>query len=174
MVDKATALRAALDPARLRRLVEMLPAPRARLVDPGPVEAADAMIRDAFRSEGWQTDLRPFSTSVPDLPTQPGARSTVVSGVNIMATKEGASTDAVVVVAHHDTVPGSGGADDNGSGIAGLIELARLLGPKDFRRTIVLAAVDHEELGFVGSRLLVRELLAGRRVNGAFVLEMLA
>lgn len=38
-------------------------------------------------------------------------------------------TDTLVVVgAHHDTVPGSPGADDNGSGLAGLLELARVLG----------------------------------------------
>jgi Zn-dependent M28 family amino/carboxypeptidase len=79
----------------------------------------------------------------------------------------------VVLVAHHDTVPGSGGADDNGSGVVGLMEVARLLGPLPLRRSVVLAAVDHEELGFYGSRQLVRELAAERRVLGAFIFEML-
>ncbi len=125
------------------------------------MEAADTMIHDALASAGWQTELRPFAA--------PG-----LEGVNVVATMEGDSPDAVIVVAHHDTVPGSGGADDNGSGVAALIELARLLAPMRLHRTVVLAAVDHEELGFIGSRQLVQELLAERRVVGTFVLEMLA
>lgn len=127
------------------------------------------MIHDAFVSHGWQAELRPFTASHPA-----GTRTHILPGVNIVATKDGASSEAVVVVAHHDTVPGSGGADDNGSGVAGLIELARLLAPMRLRRTVVLAAVDHEELGFVGSRQLVRQLMAERRVAGVFVFEMLA
>jgi len=169
MPDRAKSLRADVEPERLRRLVEMLPAPRSRLVDSAAMAAADAMIRDALAAAGWPVELRPF--------TEPGGsfgeRLPAVPGVNVVATKEGASRDAVVVVAHHDTVPGTGGADDNGSGVAGLVELARLLGPVGLRRSVVLAAVDHEELGFLGARHLVRELTAARRVVGAYVLEML-
>jgi Zn-dependent M28 family amino/carboxypeptidase len=80
----------------------------------------------------------------------------------------------VVVLAHHDTVPGTGGADDNGSGVVALMELARLLGPVSFERTVVLAAVDHEELGFLGAYRLVETLKAERPVVGAYVFEMLA
>ena len=34
----------------------------------------------------------------------------------------------LIVAAHYDTVPGSPGADDNASGLAVLLEVARLLG----------------------------------------------
>jgi Zn-dependent M28 family amino/carboxypeptidase len=77
-------------------------------------------------------------------------------------------------VAHHDTVPGTGGADDNASGVVAVMELARLMAPLRLERSVVLAAVDHEELGFHGSRQLVRELSAQRRVVAAVVYEMLA
>lgn len=141
--------------------------------------AVDATIFDAMASAGWQAGVHEFETR--DVwAWAPGAevgraleRVESLRGTNVVAVKEGAVPDAVVVVAHHDTVPGSGGADDNGSGVVALLELARLLGPLRFRRTVVLAAVDHEELGFHGSRRLVERLRAERPVVGAFVCEML-
>lgn len=141
--------------------------------------AVDAWLLDGFRAAGWRAEPRDFA--VRDVWAWADAFGwplvepvAVLDGVNIVAVKEGASPDAVVVVAHHDTVPGSGGADDNGSGVVGLVELARLLGPLSLRYSVVLAAVDHEELGFLGARQLVRDLAAERAVIGAFVYEMLA
>lgn len=55
-----------------------------------------------------------------------------------------------------------------------MIELARVLGQAQMHRSVVLAAVDHEELGFLGARRLVDQLTAQRRVIDAFVFEMLA
>ncbi len=53
--------------------------------------------------------------------------------------------------AHHDTQAGSPGADDNGSGVVGVIELARLLQPRPRRRTIRLISFGAEEQLSVGS-----------------------
>jgi Zn-dependent M28 family amino/carboxypeptidase len=76
------------------------------------------------------------------------------------------------VVAHLDTVAGSGGADDNGSGVVALLELARILAPLTFKRSVVLAAVDLEETGdFSGSEALIAELRTQRQVAGAVVFE---
>ena len=88
-----------------------------------------------------------------------------------MAINAGQTDDAVVVVAHHDTVRGSPGADDNGAGVATLIELARQLAGRRFRRTVILAAPDFEEIGLVGSRHLVRWLRAHYRVRAAIVFD---
>ena len=162
---RTTAVRAAIDPSQLRRSLETLPAPRARLRNPEAMAALDALILDSFRSAGWPAELRAFEESGP---------AHGLAGVNIVAIKNGESRDAVVVVAHHDTVPDTGGADDNGSGVVALMELARVLAPLRLRRSVVLAAVDLEELGLWGARRLVRELSAERRVVGAFVFEMLA
>jgi len=46
----------------------------------------------------------------------------------------------IVVGAHYDTVAGSPGADDNASGVAGVIEMARELAPLRLARTVKLAA----------------------------------
>ena len=77
---------------------------------------------------------------------------------------DGETDEAIVIVAHHDTVRGSPGADDNGAGVARLIELASQLSGRSFRRTVILAAPDFEEIGLIGSRYLVRWLRAHYRV----------
>lgn len=69
---------------------------------------------------------------------------------NIIATKEGkTSPDKIIVVcAHYDSVWGSPGADDNASGVAGLIELAHLLYKEDLNKTIKFIAFANEEPPF--------------------------
>ncbi len=56
-----------------------------------------------------------------------------------------------IVGAHYDTVPGSPGADDNGSGVAVMLMLAELLSRQAPKRTVHLIAFDLEEYGLVGS-----------------------
>src|SRR5688500_15627143 len=109
---RAGAVREAVDRGRLERLLRLLPAPRVRWQRPEVMAGGDAMVLDAFASTGWPARLRRFDVG----PGRPG--------VNVVAVREGSSRDAVVVIAHHDTVPGTGGADDNGSGVVALMELA--------------------------------------------------
>ena len=77
----------------------------------------------------------------------------------------------LVVGAHYDTVPGSPGADDNASGVAVLIELARLV-PTGVR----FVAFANEEAPYflgpeMGSFVYARE--RGAKVRAMFSLEML-
>jgi hypothetical protein len=58
--------------------------------------------------------------------------------------------------AHHDTQAASPGADDNGSGVVGVIELARLLQGRTRRRTVRLISFGAEEQLSVGSASYVR------------------
>ena len=62
------------------------------------------------------------------------------------------SGEVIVVGAHYDTVLGSPGADDNASGVATLLEIARALGPRPLRRTVKLVAFVNEEPPFYFSR----------------------
>lgn len=82
--------------------------------------------------------------------------------------------DLVVVGAHYDTVPGCPGADDNASGVAGVLEIARLLGQKSFAKTLIFACWDEEETGLHGSRAFVARLPASRRLTAHFNFEMIA
>jgi len=72
---------------------------------------------------------------------------------NIVAEKRGDSAVAgiVLVGAHYDSVPGSPGANDNGSGVAALLELARLLADQPLPCTVRYVAFVNEEAPYFGS-----------------------
>lgn len=69
---------------------------------------------------------------------------------NLEATLPGSKTpqEIVVVGAHYDTVLGSPGANDNASGVAALLEIARLLRDSRPARTIRFVAFANEEPPF--------------------------
>ena len=87
--------------------------------------------------------------------------------------------EIVLVTAHFDTVPGSPGADDNGSGLAGLLECARVLADWESPRTLHLVAFDLEETqsqgrGLFGSRAYAaRAHERGEKIVGVFNFEMI-
>ena len=99
---------------------------------------------------------------------------------NLIATKTGETLpeEVVVVGAHYDTAV-TPGADDNASGVAGLLELARLFSGEETARTVRFVAFVNEEPPFFrtedqGSLVYVREGLDPREtVVGAVVLEMI-
>ena len=78
----------------------------------------------------------------------------------------------IVIGAHYDTVPGTPGADDNATGVAVLLELARLLHQQPPRRPVHLVAFDLEEYGLLGSRAYA-ERLQGKAIHLMLSLEML-
>ena len=179
LVEATAAIVGAVRKERLRADVVALAQPRGRLHAPEAMARADALILAGFRDAGWAAEARPFTLRDAAGNLDHGAyRPTVypeLHGVNIVAVKEGdAGGAALLVGAHHDTVPGSPGADDNGAGVAALLELARVLAPHRFRRSIVLAAFDTEEIGLLGARALLPDLLRERRVGGAVVFETMA
>jgi len=57
----------------------------------------------------------------------------------------------IVVCAHFDTVSDSPGADDDGSGVSLLLEVARVLSQFKFNCTIEFVAFNAEEKGLIGS-----------------------
>jgi Zn-dependent M28 family amino/carboxypeptidase len=61
----------------------------------------------------------------------------------------------ILIGAHYDAVPGTPGADDNGSAVAVLLAAARAIGSHE---SICYVAFNGEECGFVGSRTLVESL----------------
>ncbi len=67
-----------------------------------------------------------------------------------------ASTGAVVLVAHYDSVPGGPGAADDGAGVAAILETARaiLAGPR-LRNDIHILVTDGEEPGLLGAHAFV-------------------
>jgi aminopeptidase YwaD len=76
---------------------------------------------------------------------------------NVVATKPGGERE-VVVGAHFDSVSAGPGANDNGSGAAVLLELARVTTARTYPFTLRLIAFDAEELGLHGSKHYVHQL----------------
>jgi hypothetical protein len=135
---------------------------------PGSMEAAAAYIRKMLLQSGYEVRSQKF--------TALGKRV-----ANLEATIPGniRPEEIVLVGAHYDTVADSPGADDNGSGVAGALELGRLLAAGHFARTVRLVFFANEEapfyfLGQMGSQHYAREARArGERIVAMFSLETL-
>lgn len=114
------------------------------------LEKAAVYIEEELREAGWAVGKQEY--------VQQG--KTVR---NIIAEVEGSESpqEIVLIGAHYDSVIGSPGANDNASGVAALLELARALAGERPRRTLRLAAFTNEEPPFfqtseMGSRVYAR------------------
>lgn len=63
-----------------------------------------------------------------------------------------------IIGAHWDAVKESPGADDNASGVAGMLEVMRVLSKYKFHHSIYFVAFDMEEEGLFGSKEFVKKL----------------
>lgn len=109
------------------------------------------------RYQGFGTDtvmLHDFKVSKPGYPEE--------TADNILAVQWGTKTpnEYVICGAHYDSWNDDGtdpdtirspGADDNATGVAGILETARILSHYTFDRTIIYANWCAEEIGLVGS-----------------------
>ena len=78
---------------------------------------------------------------------------------NVVAEKPGPPGDAQVVLGgHYDTVAGIPGANDNGSGIATVLTIARAIADRSYPFTVRFMLFGSEELGLRGSSDYVRGL----------------
>ncbi|WP_067471649.1 M28 family peptidase [Actinomadura hibisca] len=83
---------------------------------------------------------------------------------------------AVIVSAHYDSVPGSPGGNDDGSGTVLCLELARVLRRLPTQQDLRICLWGAEELGLVGARHYVKQLddAAAARISGCFQNDMVA
>jgi hypothetical protein len=100
------------------------------------------------------------------------------TGVDVVGVKKGGSRpdERVLVGAHYDHIAGCAGADDNATGVADVLEAARVLtvsGPP-FARTLVLVCFDEEETGYLGSKAFAaRAASLGEKYVHVTVLDMI-
>jgi hypothetical protein len=131
--------------------------------------AAGARLFDAFSALGLVVERDDFTF---------GGYGTA----NIVATLPGrTSPDQIVVVgAHYDSYSNdpthlAPGADDNGSGTAAVLELARVLGRDSFDFTIKFVAFSAEEWGLYGSKHFAQDARgAGQKILAVVNLDMVA
>jgi len=95
---------------------------------------------------------------------------------NLIARIEGSmDPDRVFVIgAHFDTIATTTGADDNASGVAGMLECARILAGMDLPYSVEFVAFTLEELGLFGSYHYVEDAKAeGKNIFGFINFEMI-
>jgi Zn-dependent M28 family amino/carboxypeptidase len=135
---------------------------------PDAYAAARDYVRRELTGAGYRVAEQPFPCG-----------GTEAANLEVVRTGRNAALPCLVVGAHYDTVPGSPGADDNASGVAALIEIARALWPLAPERDVRLVAFANEEAPFFagpeqGSMAYVARLRErGTRVHRMASLEML-
>ena len=97
----------------------------------------------------------------------PTAENAIVDGIgeNIIVTKK-SSTDTtknLIISAHYDSADDSVGANDNGSGVAAVLELARILKDTEMPYNIKFILFSGEEKYMLGSRWYVGKLTEDER-----------
>lgn len=139
---------------------------------PGSLELSAKYISRSLRESGYDPVMLPY----------------MVDGLevnNLEATLKGTSPDEmpelVVIGAHYDTVPGTKGANDNASGVAALLELARIMraspGQRPPGRTVKFVFFVNEEppwfkSGLMGSHVYASALREqGTRIRAMLSLE---
>lgn len=100
---------------------------------------------------------------------------------NVVGTLTGTMfpNEYLIVCAHFDSLPSAGsapGAEDNASGTAAVLEMARIVAPFGSQRSIRFIGFSGEEQGVIGSTNYVANLTVAERANirGAINLDMIA
>ena len=98
------------------------------------------------------------------------------TGENILGRKNGMKDEAItfVIDGHYDGVAISPAADDNGSAIAGMLEVLRVLSQYDFEHSIRFIGFDFEESGLIGSQRYVQNAIQSfEDIQGVLNFEMI-
>ena len=90
---------------------------------------------------------------------------------NVIAIEPGTSPEAILLIAHHDAQSPGPSANDNGSGVGMLIELARTLVGTAAGKTVILASTDGALAGSAGARHLAAQLPREYRVGAVIAID---
>jgi len=153
----------------LRKHVSMLAGTigRRNIYSPKRLSAAAGYIKKCFTEAGYSVTEQKFD-----------AEDNQVSNLIMESGAGNSSAETVIIGAHYDTILESPGANDNASGVAALIELARLVsktGPTG-KRIRFVAFVNEEPPFFtedkMGSLVYARELRGkNEKISAMFSLE---
>jgi Peptidase family M28 len=155
---------------RLKRHIATIAAREHNLVHDAELENVARYIESALASYGYAAKAQTFFV---------GGKPVRNIDVIIEAQSALSAPDVIVVGAHYDSAPGTPGANDNASGTAAVIELARLLRDLDGKtqKRIRLVLFVNEEPPYFGSEDMgslhyAKSLAAsGERVTAMYSLE---
>ncbi|MFO7614672.1 MAG: M28 family peptidase [Bacteroidales bacterium] len=164
--DDISSMVAQVDTAHLRQMVQHLEDYGNRNCYKPEGILAQNWIYSKFDSLGLDVELHDFY--------MPGG----AASDNVIATQTGTKypDEYVVLGAHYDTYASGNtqpGADDNATGTAGIIEIARILSQYEFDRSIIYATWSGEEYGLYGSAAWASEAAAdSMNILGYFNIDM--
>ncbi len=145
---------------KIRRHLEEIVGDRYPFSSRTKIEFAQDYIHHEFQSYGLATEENSF----------------VFQGetfANVIANHSGEKNSVFILGALFDAVENSPGADDNASGIALLLEIARILSQEKFLNSLRFAAFNLEEFGMIGSSQHVRKIREEKqKIIGMISLEM--
>lgn len=98
------------------------------------LESARKYIADRFKSSGFQVEFQEYQLD-----------GNVFANIEVQLQGATRPEEIIVVGAHYDAVIGAPGANDNGSGVAAMLELADRLKDKNYPRTLRFVAFVNEE-----------------------------
>lgn len=150
----------------LKRHVEMLAGSigERNVWRPDAMAAAAGYIRKTLEEAGYVVNVQSFPS-----------RGLTVNNLEAVLPGHGAPDEIIVVGAHYDTVAGCPGANDNASGVAALLELARLLAGTTLPRTVRFVAFANEEAPFFYGDEMGSNLYAARaHAQGEHIEAMLS
>jgi hypothetical protein len=151
---------------RLRAHVEAIASRERNMWNLAELDAAARYIEDRLRGAGYAVRREEYDAGI-------------AKARNLIADLPGADRrdELVAIAAHYDSVRGAPGANDNGSGVAAVLEIARLARAHSPRRTWRFALFVNEEppffkSGLMGSRVHVERARArGERFVAMYSLE---
>src|SRR5438876_896296 len=155
-----------MDDAHLRALI----GERHPVTSPASLRRAEAYLTEQFTDLGLEVSTHSFKA----------LGGTYRNVIGAMLPQKGDSPQAeggqspspLIIAAHYDTVEGSPGADDNASGLAVMLEVARNLRAVPMTRGVRFIAFCLEEENLLGSLAYASTLQAAHEeICGAIVLE---
>jgi hypothetical protein len=127
---------AAIDVRQLRAHVEKLAGEigEHNVFKPAALRRAEEYITEVWRGQGYAVVRRPYKVGR-------------IECANLEVARPG-NSEIILIGAHYDSVTGSPGANDNGSGVAALLELSRIFAAENPARTLRFVAFVNEEPPF--------------------------
>jgi Zn-dependent M28 family amino/carboxypeptidase len=150
-----------VDRARIIRTLQRIVGERSPFGGARHLAAVEEFIKAEFASYGLAVENDSFSYRGE-------------SFHNIVARSGKSISEPLIIVgAHFDSVVGTPGADDNASGVAVLLETARLLAERNSAVKVLFCAFNLEEFNMIGSTAFARKLKSnGEKVAAMVSLEM--
>jgi len=104
---------------------------------PAALQAAADYITETWRRQGYTVNTQPYT-----------ARGAPCANLEAVRPGKNRPKDILLIGAHYDSVRGSPGANDNGSGVAALLEISRRLATVEPAMTVRFVAFVNEEPPF--------------------------